>query len=259
MPYAAVGDERIFYTYHRSQMESAPHLLLVHGAGGSHQHWGRAIRILPEAHVYTLDLPGHGRSGGTGRRTVPDYAAFLIHFMDTLALKRSVIVGHSMGSATALTAALTYPQRVAGLVLVGSGARLRVLPQILEGTLSDLTQTVGLICSYAYSSQTPAELVQRGLEQMAEVPPQTIHDDFAACDTFDVMPRLGEIHCPTLVICGTEDKLTPPKYATFLTERIAGAELKLIEGAGHMVMVEQPELVAEAISAALARWRLGDH
>jgi pimeloyl-ACP methyl ester carboxylesterase len=89
---------------------------------------------------------------------------------------------------------------------------------------------------------------------MLQVAPQTIHDDFSACNAFDVTERLGEIRCPTLVICGTEDRLTPVKYATLLAERIPGAELKLIEGAGHMVMTEKPDLVAEAIEMALTRW-----
>jgi pimeloyl-ACP methyl ester carboxylesterase len=70
------------------------------------------------------------------------------------------------------------------------------------------------------------------------------------------MEQLGEIRCPALVICGTEDALTPPKYATFLAQRLANAELEWIEGAGHMVMIEKPDLVAAAIGAALAKWKV---
>jgi len=158
-----------------------------------------------------------------------------------------------------MTVALNYPQRVAGLVLVGTGARLRVLPQILEGTLNDFENTVELICRYAYSPQAPRELVYRGQQQMAQVVPQTIHDDFVACNTFDIMERLGEIRCPTLILCGTEDALTPPKYASFLAERIAGADFKPVEGAGHMVMVEKADEVAQAIASALTKWGSPDH
>jgi pimeloyl-ACP methyl ester carboxylesterase len=152
--------------------------------------------------------------------------------------------------------ALDRPQRVSGLMLVGTGARLRVLPAILDGILSDPASTVEFICATAYSSSTPRELVRQGQRQMLGVAPQTIHDDFAACDLFDVIGRLEEIHCPTLVVCGTEDRLTPVKYSTFLTEKIAGADLKLIEGAGHMVMAEKPELLAQALQVALARWKI---
>jgi pimeloyl-ACP methyl ester carboxylesterase len=255
MPYTNVGEESIYFACHRSPTLNAPHLILVHGAGGNHQLWGSTVRRLKAAHVYALDLPGHGRSGGVGRCSIPDYAVFVRGFMDALGLERAVIAGHSMGSATALQMALTDPQRVSGLVLVGSGARLRVLPAVLGGILSNYESTVDLICESAYSSRAPRELVRQGQHQMLQVPAQTIHDDFAACNVFDVMQLLNQIRCPALVICGTDDRLTPPKYAAFLSERIAGAELELIDGAGHMVMTEKPELVARAIEAALTRWQ----
>lgn len=256
MPYAHVAEGRIFYAYLRNSRQDAAHLILIHGAGGNHQLWGSMMRNLNAAHVYALDLPGHGRSTGTGRRSISDYASIVLHFMDVLGLERAVIAGHSMGSAMALQMALNYPQRVWGLILVGSGARLRVLPAVLDGLLSDYEGAVGLICESAYSSHAPRGLVRQGQRQMLLVPAQITYDDFAACNAFDVMPRLSEIHCPTLVICGTEDRLTPPKSAVFLTEKIAGAEIQLIDDAGHMVMTEKPELVGEAIEATLTRWQL---
>jgi len=254
MPYITVGSESIFYTHRKAPSPDAHHLILVHGAGGTHQHWGAAIRNLQGANVYALDLPGHGRSSGTGRGAIADYATFVVAFMDALCLHRAIIAGHSMGGATALTTALNYPQRVAGLVLVGTGARLRVLPQILEGTLTDFENTVELICRYAYAPQVPGEMIHRGQQQMRLVAPQTIHDDFVACNGFDIMARLEEIHCPALIVCGTEDALTPPKYAGFLAERIAGAQLVLVEGGGHMVMVEKAGEVAAAIASVLRQW-----
>ncbi len=256
MPYTTVGDERIFYGYRASPNLRAPDLILLHGAGESHQLWGYAIRNLEAANVYALDLPGHGRSGGTGCWAVASYAAFVIGFMDALQLKHAVVAGHSMGGATAMEVALRHPHRVSALVLVATGARLRVLPAILSGTLSDFEETIKLICEYAYSSHAPPQLVRQGQRQMLGAAPQTVHDDFAACDAFDVMERLAEIRCPTLVICGTEDTLTPQKYSTFLAERIAEAELKLVEGAGHMVIIEKPDIVAAAIESALATWKV---
>jgi pimeloyl-ACP methyl ester carboxylesterase len=256
MPYTTVGSERVFYTRRTALPPEAPHLILVHGAGGNHQHWGAAIRNLPSANVYALDLPGHGRSTGKGRGAIADYASLVVGLMDALGLQQAVIAGHSMGGATAMTVALNYPQRVAGLVLVGTGARLRVLPKILEGTLNDFENTVALICRYAYAPQAPRELVCRGQQQMLKVAPQTIHDDFMACNAFDVMERLRDICCPALIICGTQDTLTPPKYSSFLAERIAGSELMLVEGGGHMVMVEKANEVAKGIASALARWNL---
>ena len=86
---------------------------------------------------------------------------------------------------------------------------------------------------------------------MLRVAPQTLYDDFAAGDALDIMDRAGQIPVPALVICGLEDRLTPPKYSSYLAENIIGAALRWIEGAGHMVMVEKPEHVAKAVQAAL--------
>jgi len=254
VPHVNVGGERIFYAHHNIVERSGPHLILVHGAGGNHMLWGSTVRNLRTANVYALDLPGHGRSKGSGRRSIIEYARFVLRFMDACGISQAVVAGHSMGGATAMQAALLCPDRVSGLVLVGTGARLRVLPAILEGTLSDLAGTVELICETAYAPSAPREIVRQGQRQMLQVAPQTIHDDFAACDAFDAMERLADIRCPALVICGTEDRLTPSKYSAFLAGRIPRAELVLIEDAGHMVITEKPGLLARAIEDALARW-----
>lgn len=252
MPVYRIGGKAVFAAQHRPRSTNAIDLVLIHGAGGNHLHWGGAVRTLPAARVYALDLPGHGRSTGGGRTTVAQYASAVIEFLDVLGIDQAVLAGHSMGGAIAQTAALEFPDRVQGLVLVGTGSRLRVLPSILEGTLADYAATVELICRYAYSDSAPADLVRAGQEQMLRVPAQVVHDDFAACNAFEVTDRLGDIRCPTLVLCGTEDRLTPPKYSTFLAEHIPGAQLVLIEGAGHMVMIEKERQVAEAIASWLS-------
>jgi pimeloyl-ACP methyl ester carboxylesterase len=82
---------------------------------------------------------------------------------------------------------------------------------------------------------------------MLQVPAQVVHADYLACDNFDVLPRLGEIHCPTLVICGSNDQLTPTKYSQYLADQIPEASLVIVDDAGHMVMLEQPEAVVESI------------
>jgi len=255
MPYALVGKERVFYTRRQKAGLQGEALVLVHGSGGNHQLWGDLVSRLPSTHVFAVDLPGHGRSGGAGRVSVDEYAEFVTQFVDVLGIKKPVIGGHSLGGAIAMTMALNHAQRVAGLILVGTGARLRVLPAVLEGTLSNFEKTIELICQYAYSPSAPRELVRQGQQQMLQVAPQVVHDDFAACNAFDVMERVGNIRCPTLVICGTEDSLTPPKYSHYLVEKIIGAELVIVQGAGHMVMVEKPGLVADAVSSALNGWR----
>ncbi len=155
-----------------------------------------------------------------------------------------------MGGAISQTLALDNPERVLGLGLVGTGARLRVLPAILEGTLQDFATTAHLVTEAEFAAHADARLMQLSEKQLLECSPQVVHDDFAACNEFDVMARVAGIAVPTLVICGKDDRMTPVKYAEFLSARIPGARLDLIDGAGHLVMVEQPE----AVSRALREW-----
>jgi pimeloyl-ACP methyl ester carboxylesterase len=246
MPKVIVAGQDVFYVG-RASDGGRDSLLFVHGAGGTHRHWGQQLVGLRGADRYALDLPGHGRSHGPGRMSIEEYADVIIQFLDALSLQRVTVVGHSMGGAIGQHLALHSPSRVEKLVLVGSGARLRVLPSLLKGLLEDFPATVDMMLSWAYSGQTPVDVVRLGQEEWLENPPQVVHDDFAACDRFDVMGRVGEIGCPTLVICGEDDRLTPAKYAHYLRENIPQATLAIIPQAGHMVMVEQGEAVNRAI------------
>jgi pimeloyl-ACP methyl ester carboxylesterase len=252
MPYVTVTGERTFYALYQGDVRGKRNLVLVHGAGGSHLDWPAPLRRLRGANVYALDLPGHGRSEGAGRSSIAAYRDFLLAFLDGLGLERVVVIGHSMGGAISLGFALHYPDRLDGLILVGSGARLRVAPAILTGILSDFEATVDLVCDYAFGPGATEQLKRLGRQRLLKTPPEVLHGDYAACDAFDVMERLGEVRCPTLVIGGTADRLTPPKYSVYLRDHIPGAELVLVDAAGHMVMLEKPEVVNKAISRFVA-------
>jgi len=252
MPYVTIVGERTFYALYQGDVRGKRNLVLVHGAGGSHLDWPAPLRRLTGANVYALDLPGHGRSEGTGRSSVAAYRDFLFAFLDALRLEKAVVVGHSMGGAIALDFALHYPHRLAGLILVGTGARLRVLPAILTGILTDFEATVDLVLGYAFGPSASEQLKRLGRQRLLNTSPKVIHGDYAACDAFDVMQRLGEVRGPTLVICGTADVLTPPKYSAYLRDHIPGAELVLVDRAGHMAMLEKPEVVARAVSEFMA-------
>lgn len=252
MPEQTIGEDVIYYAVHRDP-EARHTLVLIHGAGGSHQVWPGALRNLPGATVYALDLPGHGRSRGRGRSSIAEYADRIVNWMEKVGLSRAVWVGHSMGGAIALWAALHNPEWVTALVLVATGARLRVSPLILEGLRTDFPRTVELILEWSWGENPPARLVEEGRRMLLAADPAVVEGDYQACDAFDVMDRLGEIRAPTLVIGGTADRMTPIKYAEYLSAHIPKAELVRIEGAGHVVMLEQPEAVAKAVRSFLDR------
>lgn len=217
-------------------------LCLVHGAGGSTGVWVRQLEELADiAQIVALDLPGHGQSGGRGCDRIEDYVKVVRGFLDATGLVKVVLCGHSMGGAVAQAFALAHPGRLAGLVLVGTGARLRVLPKIFELLERDYPEGVRFISRLAVSPGAPEVLVESLISQTLNTPRPVLLGDFRACDAFDVMARLREIPTPTLVICGTHDQLTPPKYAQFLQHHIAGARLELIAEAGHYVQLERPD------------------
>lgn len=244
MPYIEVNNQRLFFTRRR---QDGPTCVLIHGAGGNHLHWPAELRRLAGATVYVLDLPGHGCSEGMGCDTIEAYVAVLTDLLDALEVEQSILVGHSMGGAVAQMMALTRPERVSGLVLIGTGARLRVAPAILEGILQDAPSAIDLITHWAWAPGISEELIELGRRAMFETPPQVMYGDFVACDRFDVRDRLREIRAPSLVIAGTEDRLTPVKLGTFLQEQIPDARLVLVAGGGHMMALEQPTSVLEAI------------
>jgi len=250
MPYIEVNGERLFYTEGRLPSAKLT-MVLIHGAGENHLIWPAPLRCMDSATVLALDLPGHGKSAGCGRSSIGDYVEVTRGFLDALGVNHAIIAGHSMGGAIAQQFALSYPTRVIGLILIATGARLRVAPAILAGILNDYQATLELVTRYAWGPDAPEQLVHLGRAQLAETKPEVAAGDYAACNAFDVMERLGQIAAPTLVIGGTADQMTPPKYAAFLAEKIPGARLAMIEGAGHMVMLEQPEPVARHIEQFL--------
>jgi pimeloyl-ACP methyl ester carboxylesterase len=239
-----------FFFSHGVENVIRPPMVFIHGAGGTHLHWPPQVRRIPDQRIFALDLPGHGKSGGIGSQSIADYARAITDFLDAAGLNSAIIIGHSMGSAIALTLALDFPKRVLGLGLVGSGARLRVAPQIMESTASESTLTLALelISNAEFGPSVNPRLKELAARQMASIRPSVLHGDFLACNEFDVMQRLAEISVPTLILCGSEDQLTPMKYSEFLRDHIPSARLITFPGAGHMVMLEQPKAVADALA-----------
>ena len=138
---------------------------------------------------------------------------------------------------------------VKGIVLVGTGARLRVLPSILEGIQKNFKETVLMMTRYAFSRNAPQEFIERAIDQLMQVRPEILHGDFLACDRFDFMKEVEKIQLPALIVCGEEDEMTPVKYAQYLHDRIKGSRLEVLPRAGHMVMMESAEAFNERVNA----------
>lgn len=241
MPIAA---ELYYYLYEGGRGEG-PSLVLIHGSGGTHLYWPSEVRRIPGYRIYALDLPGHGKSGRRGFQSVAAYGESVLDWMQAVDLHRAVFTGHSMGAAIAIWLAIEQPGQALGLGLLGAGARLRVHPDILNNVANETTYQTAIaqVVSWSFNEQAPARLVEQAANRLAETRPSVLHGDLLACDAFDEMKRVSGISQPTIVITGAEDRMTPPRYAQFLADNLPNAELHLVPGSGHMVMLEKPQEV----------------
>ncbi len=249
MPAVSVAGRSVFFLGGPSGPAGALPLVCIHGAGGSAAMWPQVhVAFRDERAVYVLDLPGHGRSAPLdGPVTLPGYAATVRGFLDAAGIERAIVAGHSMGGGVAQLLALEAPDRVAGLVLAGTGAKLGVAPDLLDLIARDSAAASERICRLAYGPATPEAMIERGIAEMRKTPAEVLQGDFRACQAFDVRARLGEITTPTFVLVGEADVMTPPRFATFLAERIAGARLVVVPGTGHMLPVEASGAFAGAV------------
>jgi pimeloyl-ACP methyl ester carboxylesterase len=228
-------------------------ILFVHGAGGSGGVWQRQRLDLDRGvNTVCLDLPGHGLSPGPGCNTITAYADCLLRFVAAIGLGRTILAGHSMGGAVALEVTLKQPELVEALVLVASGARLRVNPALFRAWEEEANTAAHRMVESCYGPDSPERLRTWSLDQLVGVRPEIVLDDWRACDRFDRMGQLEHICQPTLVVCGSLDRLTPPKFSQYLADHLPHATLTLIDRAGHMVMLEKAGEVSRAMLRFLA-------
>jgi pimeloyl-ACP methyl ester carboxylesterase len=165
-----------------------------------------------------------------------------------------------MGGAVALTMALEHPERLQGLVLVATGARMKMRPDFLEEARKS-AETYGSAVPAAthiipveqmVHPAIPADAVEWLKDRIGKASAQATYADFQANNNFDVMNRLGEVRVPTLVIGGSEDRMAPRKFAEFLANAIPGARLEILDPCGHYPQVEQEQAFNRAVESFLA-------
>jgi len=226
-----------------------PSLVCLHGSAGNHHAYDRLLDALPGRDGYAINLPGRAGTDGPPLTSVADMEAFLSRFVESEVEGDYVVVGHSVGGAVAIEHALASPsKRLKGIVLLASGARLRVLPMILElfeqvvepGTPPPLPP--GLL-----EQGADPELVAEISTHLALTPFQTGGADWRAADRFDRMQDVKNIQVPALIVGGTSDAFTPPKYSEYLAAHVTDNEIHVIEGAGHLLFIERATEVSQHI------------
>ena len=210
--------------------------------------WQLQLHHFKEAQA--IGLPGHPE--GIGLKTVGEYVESVEEYLEKNAIRNPVLVGHSMGGAIAIEYALGHTD-LDGLVLVGTGARLRVSQDLMGMIMQDYRIASRSIAKMSVSPNCGEVLVEKIAQEILKVRAEVTYGDFEACNRFDRMNDVEKIDCRTMIICGADDQLTPPKYSRYLHEKIRNSRLHIIAGAGHSVMLEKHRefnLLLEAFSAS---------
>jgi pimeloyl-ACP methyl ester carboxylesterase len=233
-------------------------ILAVHGAAGNGNTYRPLLEKLAAAHSpFAFDLPAHARSGGLDSLpSIARMAEFTRAVAGRLGLRTPVLLGHSMGGMVALEYALRWPDEVRALVLVGSAAR-STLPE------AHVAQQRRIVAGKArrefsregFSPAASPEVVRAGIMEELKTDPRAVLGDLLAIQGFDAVPRLRDVRPPTLVLYG-EDEMERLRVAgDELAAGIPGARKGVIPKAGHLVPLEQPEAVADAVNAFLGEAR----
>ena len=220
-------------------------LIFIHGSGGSKYSWYYQTKHFPDADA--IELPGH--PDGEPCTSVESYVEWLKGYIDEKGYTDVVLAGTSLGGGVAQLYALTYPDDLAGLILIGTGARLRVHPMYLEALEKEKDDpSLFVQTREAGWNGLDPEVRELERERAIQIGAAVALNDMLCCDRFDIMDRVHEIKLPTLALCGTEDVMTPPKYTKYLADKIEGATEVIIPGATHNAPIEKPDEVNQAIA-----------
>jgi 3-oxoadipate enol-lactonase len=262
---AFVNGLKLFYT--DSGHPSAPAVVFIHGFPFDHTLWQeQAVLLQTTFRVITYDQRGHGQTGlGEGPYTFEALVDDLFGLLDALSVRQAILCGLSMGGYAALRAAERAPERVQGLILCDTqseadsneaklkrAAAIRTIhergvPAFAEGFLKVLFAPD----SFTEKPKT-VDKVRRVIQRN---PIQGICGTQVALATrTDTTLSLARLNTSTLILVGEQDAITPPAAAERLHERIAGSELAIIPGAGHLSNLENPAVFNQHLTRFLERF-----
>jgi pimeloyl-ACP methyl ester carboxylesterase len=243
LPYVSVGPS------------SAMPVLLLHAWGESHRCFDRLLAALPDSvRAVAIDLRGHGEADRppTGY-ALTEVADDIVAFMDAVGLSSAVLLGSSSGGYLAQQVAVTHPDRVSGLMLVGSPRDLRGRPFFADEVdeLSDPVDAAWVRESLTWFPRfhrVPEwyidDRVRDGVLLPAQVWRQTL---YGLCNA--VPPtETATITSPTLIVWGDRDQLLSREQQEQLAAAITGSRLLVYKNTGHLVLWEQPERVARDLT-----------
>jgi pimeloyl-ACP methyl ester carboxylesterase len=259
---------------------SGPPLLLIHGLAGQTGNFAHSLleHLKRDHRVVVLDRPGSGYSTRPPRASaaIAAQAQMVSHFIAALRLERPLVVGHSLGGAIALALALNRPEQVGGLALIAPVTRQQEkVPSPFEGLQIASPSLRRLV---AWTVATPLSIARRELVLETLFGPQEVPRDFAikgggllnlrpsafigastdlvaAHEQLEDMPeRYEDLMLPVGILYGTADRiLDPAAHGAAAAAKIPSAELELIEGGGHMILIASADRCVEFIARVAQR------
>jgi len=199
--------------------------------------------------VVAVDLPGHGESDPMPHVSVEEYGGVVAKFIDALGLGSVIAVGHSLGGAIAIALASQRSGRVRGLVLLSSCVKLPEGDDWTERFLAYLPGPLRKLLFFAmarkllFAPGASGNAIAVGMRELRACRPETILKDVHAARAMDLTGPATRLAVPTLILVGSQDRLTTPALAQHLSELIRGALLRIHEDAGHMLLLEVPAWV----------------
>jgi 3-oxoadipate enol-lactonase len=259
-----IGDTVFYY---ETFGEGYP-LVLIRGLGSNADHWYEQVPAFStEYRVIVFDNRGVARSSDPGGAfSILMMAQDVIGLLDHLKMDSAHVIGLSMGGMIAQELAIRYPERVKGLVLasthcggphqITASEEIRSIMMDMIRTGSEESKLKAAACLfYKKTLEKRPEVARRYSEVSLKRPvsAKTLSKQWEAISKHDAFDRLSRIKAPTLVLTGDADVLIPQENSRILAESIPGAELKIISGGGHQVLVEQPEACNAAVLAFLRK------
>ncbi len=258
------GQRAYAYTGGKPFDAALPTAVFIHGAQNDHSVWILQTRYF--AHhgfsVLAVDLPGHGRSGGSPLASVEEMADWLNALLDEAGVTKAILIGHSMGSLIALEAASRSPSRVQGVALVGTAYPMKVSPALLETSRDREQVAIDWVNLWSHSTIAqkpsapgPGFWVHGGSQRLmqriaARNPAKVFFTDFSACNDYANGERAAaSLDCPALFLLGRKDIMTPAKAAATLSSTMKNARTVMLQNCGHALMAEQPDQVLDALFA----------
>lgn len=227
-------------------------IILVHAAGSSHRGWTPQVEYLSRKYnTVAINLPGHGLGRKQGEATIDGYVKAVRVLIEGLSIQKAALAGISMGGAITQQFALSYPEKLIGIILIGSGARMKVMPEIFDMIKKDFKTFARMTPEVMFAKETSSEIKAACIEENLKCDPEVAYGDFQACNAFNLIDRVAEIKLPCLIFSGADDKLAFPKFQDYLHEKIAGSRLIRFENAGHALNMEKPDEVNKAIEEFL--------